>query len=123
MKQILLFCCCALVLGLSSCYYDKESELYPPPPCSTTDVKYSTVVKPIVDANCNSAGCHSGTNPGDGYDFTTYSGLQKAALDGTLLGSLEQRSGYSAMPKNGSKLPDCQINQIRIWVNDGAPNN
>jgi hypothetical protein len=27
------------------------------------------------------------------------------------------------MPKGGSKIPDCDINKIRAWINRGSLNN
>lgn len=39
---------------------------------------------------------------------------------GSFLGSIKHNSSYSAMPKDGSMLPDCQIKLIEKWVADGA---
>jgi hypothetical protein len=32
-------------------------------------------------------------------------------------------AGYSAMPKGGNKLADCQITQVQKWIQAGALNN
>ena len=115
-----------LLAALSGCYADNEEDLYPKAPtssCDTTDVKYSTTVKPIIEANCATAGCHAGNPAPGGYNFETHAGLLVTINNGRLLGSIRHASGYSPMPKNAAKLPDCSINQIAAWVNAGAPNN
>ncbi len=89
--------------------------------CDTSNVTYNAVVKPIMQNKCQ--GCHQGTSPGGGVNLSTYLGVQGSAIDGSLLGSVEHAPGWSAMPKNTSKLPDCDIAKIRIWVNAGSPNN
>ena len=89
--------------------------------CDTTNVKYSTHIKPLIENTCQ--GCHSGASPGGGIDLATYSGIKTIADNGKLFGSVSQLSGFSAMPKNGNKLTDCQINMINIWISQGAPEN
>ncbi len=89
--------------------------------CDTTNVTFNAVIKPIMQNKCQ--GCHQGTSPGGGVNLSTYLGVQGSAIDGSLMGSIQHLSGWSAMPKNTTKLPDCDIAKIRIWVNAGAPNN
>jgi hypothetical protein len=88
--------------------------------CDTTNVTYSLSIAPLLQNKCN--GCHGATSPGGGVVLTTFAGAQAAALNGKLLSSVEHTSAFP-MPKNGSKLPQCEIDMIRIWVNAGAPNN
>jgi hypothetical protein len=45
------------------------------------------------------------------------------ADNGKLFGSISHVSGYSAMPKNGNQLTDCQISMVKIWIYQGAPEN
>ena len=68
-------------------------------------------------------GCHSGTNAQGGIDLSTYTLLKAKVTDGKLWGSINQLPGYSAMPKNGTKLSDCEIKQFQKWIAAGAPNN
>jgi uncharacterized membrane protein len=89
--------------------------------CDTANVKYSTHIKPIIQNACQ--GCHSGTAPGGGINLATYAGVKAIADNGKFLGSISQLTGYSAMPKNGSKLTDCQITMVKLWINQGAPEN
>ena len=89
--------------------------------CDTTDVTFSKVIAPIVQQNC--IGCHSGSSPGGGIDFSMFSELQEAAKDMRMLNAVLHAPGFKAMPLGGSKLPECDIEAIRKWTNDGAPNN
>lgn len=89
--------------------------------CDTLDVRYSTTILPILDVYCN--GCHAGSQPQGSINYNTYAGV-KATVDNTsLLGSIRRDRGYVAMPKNGSKIPECKIRQIEKWIAEGAKNN
>ena len=123
MKLLLPILCLMLLLCAGSCYYDKESDLYPASTCDTASVKYSTTIQPIVQAQCSISGCHAGANAAGGIALTSYEGVRAIALDGSFSGTIEYQSGYPHMPQNRDKLPDCQISQIRIWTAAGAPNN
>lgn len=89
--------------------------------CDTTNVTYSGSIVPIMQTYCN--GCHSGASPDGGIDLTNYTGVSGAAIDGSLYGSVMHDNNWSAMPKNSAQLPQCKIDQIRIWVAGGYPNN
>lgn len=89
--------------------------------CDTTVYTYTGAVKPIITNQCQ--GCHSGAAPSGGINLTTHAGVQAVALNGKLYGAVNHVPGYSAMPKNGTKLSDCKITQIKKWIDAGAPNN
>lgn len=89
--------------------------------CDTAVFTFSSAVKKIMDTKC--VGCHNPTNLGGNIDLSTYTGVKAVALNGKLYGSVAQQSGYSPMPKNSTKLSDCEIRQIQKWINAGAPNN
>lgn len=88
--------------------------------CDTVNFKFTSNIKPIIQNNC--VGCHSGTNSSGKIDLSTYSGLQSIALNGKLYGSITWSAGFSAMPKS-QKLPNCQITQIKKWIDAGSQNN
>jgi mono/diheme cytochrome c family protein len=89
--------------------------------CDTSSVKYSAQVKTIIDVNCK--GCHSGSSPQGSIDLSTYE-LVKAKVTANLLyESISHTGGVSPMPKGGSKLSDCQIRAVKIWIDAGALNN
>ncbi len=110
-----------IVLGMTSCYYDNEEELYPNPiECDTTIVTYSASITPIMSNNCN--GCHSSSAPSGNVITDTYEGLKIIADDGSLWGAVNHESGYSPMPKDRPKLNDCDLTKIGIWLDNGALN-
>lgn len=91
--------------------------------CDTTNVTFSGVVKPLLDLKC--LGCHGNNSPGGGIKLNSYN-LVKASVDnGQLWGSINHESGYKAMPypAGSNKMPQCELDAIRIWIEDGAPNN
>ena len=111
---------------LSSCYNDKIQELYPGPPaaiCDTSMVTYSGTILPIIKSNCSVSGCHDATSVAGGYDYSTYAGLYVNVRNNRLLGALNHKTGYFAMPQNAPSLSSCEINQFTTWINRGAPNN
>jgi mono/diheme cytochrome c family protein len=122
-----------VTICFAGCYYDKEDLVYPrqtttsttttTTPCDTTTVKYSVDIKNILTQNCYA--CHSGTAVnGGGFKYDVYPGqLVAKALSGALVGAITHSPGFSAMPKGGGKLSDCDIAKIRTWVRNGAPNN
>ena len=133
MKKILFpFLLCGSIVGVStlaeSCYYDKESELYPAittTTCDTTNAKFATFVSPLIAASCATSNCHSTTRQAAGVNLGTYTAIKTyiAADKATFLGSIDRTSGYSAMPQGAGKLADCDIKKIKTWINAGMLNN
>ncbi|MBE0648165.1 MAG: cytochrome c [Bacteroidales bacterium] len=113
----------SVLLFLGGCYNDNEYDLYPFPsgPCDSTSVSYSTSIAPIITANCNV--CHSTANPSGNVITDTWEGLNTQALNGNLWGGVNWENGYIPMPKDASKLSDCDLAKIKNWINQGAPNN
>ena len=93
--------------------------------CDTSAVTFSGTILPIMDAYCT--GCHDASSPSGGLSLTAYlgtgsnDGIVDVAGDGRLLGSLNGEVGFVSMPPGGSMLPQCLIDQIRIWVDAGYP--
>ena len=89
--------------------------------CDITNVTYSATVAPILQTYCT--GCHSGSTPSGGISLATHAGVATVAGNGKLYGAISHQSGFVAMPQGGNKLPNCQIDQIKIWIDSGAANN
>lgn len=113
---------------LTGCYYDNEEELYPGGngECDTTNVTFSGTVLPVINANCKS--CHSGGAPQGNVLLEDYASIAAAGKIaegnyGSLYGVINHSSGNSPMPKNGTKLTDCTIRQIKAWIDAGTPEN
>ncbi|MCA6448452.1 MAG: cytochrome c [Chitinophagaceae bacterium] len=115
---ILIIVCCFF----TSCYYDKSELIYPTTTCDTTNIKYSTSITTILNANCNS--CHGGTAiAGASIKLDTYNSILNYVKNNTLINSILQNGQASPMPKGGGKLAACDIQKIQTWINAGAQNN
>lgn len=88
--------------------------------CDTSNVRFTTVVQPIIESNC--VGCHNSAVANGGVQLTNHAQVVAAVNNKFLFENIEHRAGFKAMPPGG-KMPDCNINQIRIWIADGMPNN
>lgn len=89
--------------------------------CDINSFAYSGAIRTLISNKCQ--GCHSGTTPQGGIDLSAYDGVKAKVTDGRLWGAINHFNGFSPMPKNGAKLLDCEITQIRKWIDAGAPNN
>lgn len=113
------------VFFVSSCYYDKEELLYgnPKAPCTdtTSNISYSQYVVPLFTQYCYN--CHTGNFPSGNILMGTYTADKAIALNGKLYGSINYSAGFSPMPKGMAKFTNCQIANIKKWIDAGAPNN
>ncbi len=132
MKKILfpfiVFCSIvAISTGVESCYYDKESVLYPTTTttCDTTTAKFAVFVSPLMTNSCATASCHSQARQAGGINLSSYTAIKAyiTADKDTYLGSIDQTGGYSGMPKGGGKLVACDITKLKAWINAGMLNN
>ena len=109
------------LLLISSCYYDKEEELYGTTECSTDNITFSGAILKIIDDNCYA--CHDAANNFGGITLEGYDNLKPYVESGALLGVVKRESGYSPMPKNEPPLLECDIEKIEAWIAGGALNN
>jgi hypothetical protein len=115
-----------MLLIVSGCYYNSEEFLYPEinNQCDTSDITFTGSVSPVLSQYCFS--CHSNTTAaayGGNIKLEDYVDVKTYADNGRLLGAIQHSPGYSAMPRGAGKLSDCTIKTIRIWTEDGTPNN
>lgn len=104
--------------------------------CAPSGVSYNKEVQPILAKNCSE--CHAPGQKGfeaSGLDTTTYQALMKGgkfgplvkpgdALSSSLNMLVEGRAHASIrMPHGREKLPDKDIETLKVWVNEGAKNN
>ena len=104
-----------------SCSKENEEDLFDDKDCVTQNQSYTADIAPILAGSCNS--CHGTSAPTAGIITASYEGLKNIAGNGSLLGSINHASGYSPMPKGGSKLPECARLKIAAWIAAGATNN
>lgn len=106
----------------NSCYYDSEEYLYPQNfQCDTSNVTYTEVISDIMETSCNS--CHGGGSTYGGVITNTYDGLKELVDNGQLWGTINHESGYKPMPQGKPQLPECELNQIKVWIENGALEN
>ncbi len=89
--------------------------------CDTTVFTYSGAVSPLMNTFCK--GCHNPSSLGGGIDVSTYTSVKTIALNGKLMGSIQHKAGFIAMPQGSTKLSDCRIEQIQKWISAGSLNN
>lgn len=127
MKQILSILLILIVASLAGCYYDNEEKLYTEisTSCDLTNVTFSGTIKPILQASCFSCHSNSAVNKGEGggVKLENYADVKTTANSGKLMGTVKHLSGFQEMPQGGGKLPDCEINQLQKWIDNGTLNN
>lgn len=89
--------------------------------CDSTVFTFSGAIKPLIENKCQ--GCHSSSNAQGSIDLSTYTLIKAKVTDGKLWGSINHSAGFSPMPKNGTKLSDCELAQFSKWIAAGALNN
>lgn len=108
-----------LVLGSISCASNSEEDLYGIELCDTTNVSWENNIRDILQVNC--VPCH---NPDLHYNdvrHDTYTEELKVVNDGRLRGVVNHRPGYPQMPYQLPQLPECEREQINLWLDKGAP--
>ena len=113
-----LFVGIGLCLLVTSCYYDKEDELYGTNNCDTSLVSFSNDILPIINNSCATVGCHVQGGGGVGI-FENHTQIKSKVDDG----SFNQRVVVQQDMPPSSPLSDCQIAHIQQWIIEGAPNN
>lgn len=89
--------------------------------CDYPVVSFAGTVLPLIQNKCE--GCHSGAEPASNTTLSTYEDVLFLVENEYLIQVLDWQTGYEPMPYNGNKLPQCEIDMIQTWINDGAPNN
>ena len=111
-------------LFLAACVYNNEEELFPPEPCITENMSYINDIVPIFEQHCLQ--CHNENSwqiLGGNVRMSRYSDITFLIDRNFLLEVIVHEPGLPPMPKDGDKIPDCQIQKITSWINDGNPNN
>ncbi len=118
MNRFLAVFALVLVASMFGCKKDSAAAY----DCTGTTPTYTADVKAIFDASCATSGCHDSVTKEQGYDLSSYAGAKSAVTNSSdaLLGSIQHKSGYKAMPQGGSKLADDKIKKIFCWVENGA---
>ena len=91
--------------------------------CDANVIYFSQDILPILISNCptsyyGTGRCHSGNTPGGGILLTDNATVAATAVNGKLLCSVTYESYYMPMPKNASKLYNCELGIILKWMSD-----
>ncbi len=105
-----------LAVSISSCVKD-AARLEQINPCDSIEVKYQTVIKPMLQTQCAIAGCHDGGNALN--NLNVYAELKALADNGKLK---ERAITKKDMPQAGP-MPDSLIQKLNCWLEAGAQNN
>lgn len=110
-------------LGVSGCSYENEQELFASEQltCDTLNVTYRGTIAPLLAQHCQR--CHGPTRAESGVVVTAHHDVQTLGRTGQLLGVIQHKPGYPAMPDDEPMLPACDINKVKIWVRAGMPDN
>jgi hypothetical protein len=76
---------------------------------------------PLLRQYCYS--CHTGNFPSGNVVIGSYTADKALAQSGKLYGSISYSAGYIPMPKGLAKLTNCQIANIKKWIDAGMLNN
>lgn len=107
-----------IVLLVLGCTADNAESLSPTGyDCALTPASYVRDIQPIMQNKCATAGCHAGTSAAGGVILETYNQVKSrtASIQARVV---EQKT----MPPTGA-LPAIEIEKLRCWIGNGAPNN
>ncbi len=130
-SKIKLFkACTILLLGgmwITSCYYDKASELPKGPDnpgtnqCDLSQAKYSLMIQKIMTDKC--VECHGPGLQEGNIRLDSYEKVLTQVANGKLAKSINHQPGVVPMPYALPKISDCSISMIEEWIKNGALNN
>ena len=113
-----------ILITMGACYYDSEEDLFPEVnnDCNLENLTFSTDIVSILDNKCWS--CHSNSTAASfGASIKLEDYADVASQFDAVLGSVNHVSSYSPMPKNGGKLPSCELQKLETWNLDGKLDN
>ena len=123
MRNPFFIICISVLSFFSGCYYDNEEDLFQyvqQQECAVTAATYTTDIIPLLVTHCNR--CHRNDRQDGNVNLEGYNNVKRYADDGSLYGTTNHDAGYSIMPTNGVKIPFCEIEKMRLWIDNGAKN-
>ena len=111
------------ILLLNSCNYDNEESLYGSSDCDTNFVSFEMDIDPIISSHCTM--CHGGPSPSAGLALETYAQIYQSATEpyNGIIDRISRPEGDPLMMPGNYRLPQCEIDKIVAWVEQGALNN
>ncbi len=125
MKKTALQFSTLILLGIAivtnACVNNNEQELYPDTFCDTTDITWQNTVAEILQRNC--VECHGPDRSYNNVRHDSYESEMIVVNDGRLRCVINHDSGCPQMPFQRGQLPECELKQINLWLDNGAPEN
>ena len=108
---------------LNSCNYDNDESLYGISDCDTNFVSFEQEIYPIISSHCTM--CHGGPSPSAGLALETYDQIYQSAsyTYNGIIDRISRSEGDPLMMPGSYRIPQCQIDKIIAWVEQGALNN
>jgi len=107
------------IIAISSC----DDEPDPVDMCDTTNMTYNSDIKEIFDSTCTFSGCHDMDAALTIGSLTSYDNAVAFVEFGRILGAINHEATFKPMPYpvGTTKMPQCNIDKITAWINDGTP--
>lgn len=125
MKLISSFSLFFLAFVMTSCYFDNTEDLYQyiqEVDCSSvTTASYQVDILPLLTTHCYR--CHRNDRQDGNVNLEGYQQLKPYLDNGALFGTTNHEAGWAVMPTSGVKIPACEIEKLRLWIEKGALNN
>jgi hypothetical protein len=115
-----------LATGMSqSCYYDNREDIYQfiDEPCDPSVATYSEDIRIIMSRSCAVGGCHDSQTQQSGINLSDYAGTSFAVLNGSVIQRIELSEGTPGLMPPSGRMQQCDIDKIKTWATQGAPNN
>lgn len=116
MKNLLVIMILLATGLLSGCLYDKGDIAEPINGCDTT--YYHLTIKPIIDNNCASSGCHDPGGSGTG-DYTSYAGIKPYLDNGSVQFRINLDPADPLHMPLGNVLSSSDKSKLDQWIADG----
>ena len=110
------------ILFVNSCNYYNEESLYDISDCDINYVSFEMDISPIIITHCTM--CHGGSFPASELALETYDQIYQSATDlNGIIDRISRFEGDPLMMPGSYRIPQCQIDKIVAWTEQGALNN
>ena len=87
--------------------------------CDTAVFTFTRAIQPMLDSYC--LRCHNDTRSDGGVSLSGYNKVKTSVDNGSFWGTLTATNGFPLMPQ-GAPITDCELEQVRKWIENGAQN-
>jgi hypothetical protein len=87
--------------------------------CGNNTPTYLVTVKPLLEINCNTIGCHTAASKRGGIQLDSYTSAKDDFQNGKSLCTIYH--DCKPMPQSRPKMSDADIKTLTCWVKNGCP--